>query len=127
MVTAHQKAHGNGHKLEPYNYTAFLAKDRDIGSARAHRPDILFQIRTPELRSVKPDGYVKYNGRIILDPFDHGLRNFPELPVALSSELEGSDIEYYYRQNAEIADYDLIGMLKQSLGLVGIVELTMNK
>ena len=74
MVTEHQKANGNGHKLEPYNYTAFLAKNRDIGSARAHRPDILFQIRTPELRSVKPDGYVKYNGRIILDPFDHGLQ-----------------------------------------------------
>lgn len=118
MVTAHKKKNGNNHRQEPLNYTAFLEKDRDVGTARAHRPDILFQIRTPELRSVKPDGYVKYNGRIILDPFDHGLRNFPELPVALSSELEGCDIEYYYRQNAEIADYDLIGMLEQSLGLV---------
>ena len=117
-VTEHQKRNGNRHKQEPLNYTAFLAKDRDVGSARAHRPDILFQIRTPELRCVKPDGYVKHNGRIILDPFDHGLRNFPELPVALSSELEGCDIEYYYRQNAEIADYDLIGMPKHSLGLV---------
>ena len=74
MVTAHQKANGNGHKLEPYNYTAFLAKDRDVGKARADRPDILFQIRTPELRSVNPDRYVKYNGRMILDPFDHGLQ-----------------------------------------------------
>ena len=118
MVTAHRKKNGNSHRQEPLNYTAFLAKDRDVGSERAHRPDILFQIRTPELRSMKPDGYVKYNGRIILDPFDHGLRNFPELPVALSSELEGCDIEYYYRQNAEIADYDLIGMLEQSLGLL---------
>ncbi len=67
---------------------------------------------------MRPTGYVKDNGRIILDAFDHGLRNFPELPVALSSELEGSDIEYYYRQNAEIADYDLIGMPKYFLGLV---------
>ena len=70
----HQKENGNGHKQELYNYTAFLAKDRDVGSARVHRPDILFQIRTPQLRSVKPDGYVKYNGRIIFDPFDHGLQ-----------------------------------------------------
>ena len=122
MVTGYTKANGNGHKLEPYNYTAFLEKDRDVGSARAHRPDILFQIRNPELRSVKPDGYVKYNGRIILDAFDHGLRNFPELPVALSSELEGSDIEYYYRQNVEISDYDLAGMLKYSLGLVVLLD-----
>ena len=35
----------------------------------------------------------------------HYVRHFPELPVALSSELGGCDIEYYYRQNAEIADY----------------------
>ena len=126
MVTAHQKANGNGHKLEPYNYTAFLAKDKDVGRARADRPDILFQIRTPELRCVKPDGYVKYNGRTVLDMFDHGLRNFPELPMALSSELEGCDIEYYYRQNAEIADYDLIGMRKQSC-FSGIMELIMNE
>ena len=38
--------------------------------------------------------------------------------MVLSSELEGSDIEYYYRQNAEIADYDLTGMLKDFSGLV---------
>ena len=118
MVAAHPKANGNRHKLEPLNYTAFLPKDKDVGTARAYRPDILFQIRPIQLHAVKPNGYVMYNGRIILDPFDHGLRNFPELPVALSSELEGSDIEYYYRQNLEIADYDLIGMLKQFLGLV---------
>ena len=35
------------------------------------------------------------------------------LPVVLSSELEGSDIEYYYRQNGEIADFDLSGILKE--------------
>ena len=105
MVTEHQKANGNGHKLEPYIYTNTLllassstscisypiqrmcldppAKDGDVGSARAHRPDILFQIRTPELRSVRPDGYVKYNGRIILDPFDHGLQGSMSLGVAV--------------------------------------------
>ena len=111
-VTEYPKANGNKHKREPYNYTSFLAKDRNVGSERAHRPDILFQIRTPELHAVKPNGYVMWNGCIILDPFDHGLRNFPELPVVLSSELAGCDIEYYYRQNSEIADYDLIGMLE---------------
>ena len=59
-----------------------------------------------------------YNGHIILDAFNHGLRDFPELPVVLSSQLEGSDIEYYYRQNREIADYDLIGMPKDFLSVV---------
>ena len=59
-----------------------------------------------------------YHGHIILDAFDHGLRDFPELPVVLSSELEGSDIEYYYRQNGEIADYDLVGMQNYFVDLV---------
>ena len=106
MLAEYPKSNGNKHKREPYNYTSFLAKDRNVGSDRAHQPEILFQIRNPELHAVKP------NGCIILDPFDHGLRNFPELPVVLSSELGGCDIEYYYRQNAEIADYDLTGMLE---------------
>ena len=74
----------------------------------------------------QPTRYVTDNGRIVLDAFDHGLRNFPELPVVLSSELEGSDIEYYYRQNAEIADYDLVGMLKHFLGLV-VLHTNMHK
>ena len=47
-----------------------------------------------------------------------GCEDFPELPVVLSSELEGSDIEYYYRQNGEIADYDLVGMPNYFLDLV---------
>ena len=117
-VPEYAKAHGNVYGNEPTNYTAFLPKDKNVGTARAHRPDILFQIRNDNLRCVKPTGYLKDRGRIVLDTFDHGLRNFPELPVVLSSELEGSDIEYYYRQNGEIADYDLIGMLKYLLGLV---------
>ena len=117
-VTEYAKANGNVYGNDPTNYTAFLPKDRNVGTARAHRPDILFQIYNHNIRYVKPTGYVKHNGRIILDAFDHGLRDFPELPVVLSSELEGSDIEYYYRQNGEITDYDLIGMLIYFLHLV---------
>ena len=33
------------------------------------------------------------------------------IQVVLSSKFEGSDIEYYYRQNGEIADYDLMRAL----------------
>ena len=32
--------------------------------------------------------------------------------AASSFELEGSDVEYYYGQNAEIVGYDVIGMPK---------------
>lgn len=49
--------------------------------------------------------------RIVLDGFDHGLRNFgSQLPMYVSSELEGHDIEDYLRRNREISVYDLVGM-----------------
>ena len=55
--------------------------------------------------------YVMDNGRIVLDAFDHGLRNFgSQLPMYVSSELEGHDIEDYLRWNSEIFVYDLVGM-----------------
>ena len=90
------------------NVTLLWVAGSLVGTVRAHRPDILFQIHNKNLRCVRPTGYVMYHGHIIIDAFDHGL--LPELPVVLSSELEGSDIEYYYRQNGEIANYNLIGM-----------------
>lgn len=93
------------------NVTTFLAKDRDIGPARANRPDILFKIQPDNENSTRPNGYLMHAGRICLDPFDHGIRNFPELPALLSSELEGHDVEYYQRQNREITLYDMIGTL----------------
>ena len=50
-------------------------------------------------------------GRIVLDGFDHGLRDFGnQLPMYVSSELEGRDIEDYLRRNWEITVYDLVGM-----------------
>ena len=93
----------------PTNYTSFLAKDKDFGPLRANRPDILFQIFSTGQQSEKPTDYLKDEGRIVLDAYDHGIRNFLHLPKMLSSELSGYDIEYYYRQNAETTDYDLIG------------------
>ena len=111
MSTAHAKAHGNVHKKHPTNVTTFLAKDKDVGPHKDNRPDILFQVFSTGRNKTKPTGYVKYRGRIILDSYDHGLRDFSELPKALSTELSGADIEYYRRQNATISDYDLIARM----------------
>ena len=71
----------------------------------------LFQIHQANPKGEKPDGYVMDEGRLVLDAFDHGLRNFGlQLPMYVSSELEGHDIEDYLRRNREISVYDLIGM-----------------
>ncbi len=61
-ATEYPKHHGNTHGHEPTNYTAFLPKDKNVGTVRANRPDILFQIYNHEIRSVRPTGYVKDNG-----------------------------------------------------------------
>jgi hypothetical protein len=106
------KKHGNEHGKEPTNYTSFLPKDKEFGPERENRPQILFQINNAKPYQAKPTAYVMDDNRIVLDMYDHGLRDFPDvLPKVLSSELEGHDIEHYYRQNAEIMDYDLIARM----------------
>ncbi|KAL2038870.1 hypothetical protein N7G274_008392 [Stereocaulon virgatum] len=106
------KKHGNNHGKEPTNYTSFLLKDKEFGPERENRPQILFQINNAKPYQAKPIAYMMVDSRIVLDMYDHGLRDFPDvLPKVLSSELEGHDIEYYYRQNAEIMDYDLIARM----------------
>lgn len=96
---------------EDTNVTAFVKKDYNYGSKRAHRPDRLFQIHSSGCKGEKPEGYVMDGDRIVLDGFDHGLRNFGnQLPMYVSSELEGHDIEDYLRRNREISVYDLVGM-----------------
>ena len=90
---------------------SYLPKDRDLGTAWAHRPAILFQLYPGHNRvSVKPQGVVMDGNRVMLDPYDHPIRDFPELPVTLSSKEKGMWIEYYMRQNKEIKPYDLMGM-----------------
>ena len=89
--------------------TAFVKKDYNYGPKRANRPDRLFQIHNDSPTDEKPDGYVMDRDRIVLDAFDHGLRNFGnQLPLYVSSELEGHDIEDYLRRNREISVYDLV-------------------
>lgn len=71
----------------------------------------MFQIQSAGIRGQEPTGYLKHGQLIVLDAFDHGIRDFPQvLPKCLSSNLSGYDIENYSRQNKYITIYDLIGM-----------------
>ena len=90
--------------------TAFVKKDYNYGPKRENRPDRLLQIASNDTKGELPDGYVMDGGRIVLDAFDHGLRNFGnQLPLYVSSELQGHDIEDYLRRNWQISIYDLVG------------------
>ncbi|KAL6720525.1 hypothetical protein ACLMJK_002449 [Lecanora helva] len=98
------------------NVTAFLPEDRSYGGNWNERPQLLFQIMEPaDQHSSKSIAFVRYGSRIVLDPYDHGIRDFPgELPVALSTEIEGWEIEYYLRKNNEIKPYDLMARMRSS-------------
>ena len=77
---------------------------------RQDRAPLLFQIKPTNFRKEKPQDYMNDHGRIVLDAFDHGIRDFGDiLPKCLSSELAGHDIVYYFRQNEEIQLYDMVG------------------
>lgn len=91
--------------------TAFVKKDYNYGPKRENRPDRLFQIASNDTKGELADGYIMDGDRVVLDAFDHGLRNFGnQLPLYVSSELQGHDIEDYLRRNWRISVYDLVGM-----------------
>ena len=101
----HKKESG----LDPLDKTSFLEKDKAYGIARDHRPDILFQIHKPRDEiGQRPTNWVNDDGRIVLDGSDHPIRDFPELPICISSAIGGHDINYYWRQNEYITTYDIL-------------------
>lgn len=106
------KKHGNVQGKDPLNCTSFLAQDQAYGKARATRNPILFQLE-PRLgnRGPEPTEYVRDdNSCIVLDAFDHGIRDFGNaMPLCLSTEIEGHDIETYMRRNLKITLYDCVG------------------
>ena len=105
------KKHGNRNGKDPLNVTSFLPKDENYGYDRKDRPDILFTLFEPKDRhSQKPSGYMMWQGRVCLDPFQIGIRDFAtELPETISADVDGQDIEYWSRQNREITRYDIMG------------------
>ena len=106
------KSHGNWRDRNPLDHTSFLLQDEMYGGDRTNRHPILFQLKpTKQAQSWQtPSGYVMDAGRVVLDPYDHAIRDFGnDLPLCLSSQIEGHDIETYMRRNKEITFYDLIG------------------
>ena len=53
-----------------------------------------------------PPGYLMHDGMIVLDLDDNPVKDWPELPLCLSSALEGSDIETVRRLNSSITLQD---------------------
>ena len=105
------KANGDINDQHPTDRTSFLQQDQPYGEHRDHRHPLLFQVK-PTNPSQRPTAYVTNHGRIVLDSFDHGIRDFGnDLPLCISSRIEGWDVETYLRRNHSVTYYDIIGML----------------
>ena len=50
-----------------------------------------------------------YQDKIVLDPYDHPVRDFLELPATISTDEPGCMIEFHLRKNRQISAYDLMG------------------
>lgn len=112
LIDEEFQKHGNKDGEDPLNVTSFLSKDESYGYERKDRPDILFTLFEPkDRRSEKPMGYLMDEGRVCLDPYLHGIRDFAELPKTISAAVDGQDLEYWIRQNAQISRYDIMGEL----------------
>ena len=93
------------------NETAPLAGDLADGEEPQARPNRLFLLDRPATqRNVEPTTVLMDSGRVQLDPFDHPIRDHgSDLPVVISTEIKGWEIENYTRRNSAITVYDIIG------------------
>ncbi|KAL6714540.1 hypothetical protein ACLMJK_007965 [Lecanora helva] len=101
----HPRGAGNGN-----NVTAPLASDLHDGGDWQNRPERLFQLDPAEDQyKHEPTGVLTYGDRVMLDPFDHPIRDFgDDLPIILSSEMKGWEVENHLRKNLAIRVYDLV-------------------
>lgn len=82
--------------------TSFFAPQRDWGfHAREYRPDVLFQWEEIETPEVPHPGFMIDQGRIVLDSHNHPVVNW-DIPLTLSSEIEGGRLEAMHRLNSKI-------------------------
>lgn len=88
--------------------TAFHPDQKDWGEERPFRPKILFQLDPPKDRKdpTYAVGNMMYNGHLLLDPDNRPIRNFHEIPLTVSSQVEGWVMEAIRRQHSKISAND---------------------
>ncbi|KAL9120535.1 MAG: hypothetical protein Q9187_002910 [Circinaria calcarea] len=88
-----------------------------MGSDREHRPPIHFQINPvaeqKRGRTAKP---WYYKDQIVLDADNHPVKDYPEIPLACSSQMEGYNMEAIRRLNPRIGPKDFRARIPHHLG-----------
>ena len=83
------------------------------GSDIKHRPGELLSFDRPTAENVskKEIGYLKYDGKVPLDFRGKPLRNFPSLPLVISSDVEGWRVEAWMRSDLRMKMPDIIARI----------------
>ena len=87
------------------DYAHFNMKVRD------GRPHLLYQWNPPEEEMPYEDPGLMYDpadGRLLLDLNNHPILNWPELPMTISGQVDGSWLEYWWRLNRNIRLEDML-------------------
>ena len=124
------KRHGmNSHLKSMFHAELFR------GAEREQWPEILHQIRQrPEQKQGTKASIWLYNGMIVIDPDNHPVLDYPEIPVTCSSELEGWYMQAIKRSNHRISTRDfrarmphLVGRSQRPLYRVNAISMRMTR
>jgi len=92
-----------------YNETSFMIEQKPWGPHRNDRPAWGFQWKpTARLPGPSPPrpGFMKYKGKIVLDPTDQPIIDHKNIPLTLSSEIPGCKMQWMKMQNPDITQVD---------------------
>ena len=104
MWIAYKRAEGKHHD----DITSYLDEQKDWGKERSQRPAVLFELHEPHGPHLLPPSlrFIDANNKshLVIDSRMHlPLRHFPNLPISISTKVEGWLMEAWERQNHYIS------------------------
>ena len=78
---------------------------------RDYRPNVLFCIQKTAVPTKPKPRTWYWNGRIVIDRDNQGMRWFDDLPVTISSAIEGARLDAIQKLNPEIEWVDIVGRM----------------
>ncbi|KAL9122009.1 MAG: hypothetical protein Q9187_001434 [Circinaria calcarea] len=91
----------------PLDRTSYLASQKSWGFASRNQwPDVLNAIFPPDKRPRSRAQHWYDNGRIVLDPDNHPVKSYTEIPLTCAEAMEGALMEAIRRTNAYITHKD---------------------
>lgn len=94
----------------PLDMTAVHEDQLSWGKDIKHHPAELLSFYPPTVVSVseKAIGNLKYDGKLLLDYRGKALRDFPSLPLVISSMVEGWRVEAWMRSDSRMKMTDIL-------------------